>query len=145
MVMKNRIGKWTFVLGMMCMLMSMMKSSEAEIEFKTMTLAEAQSLASSSGKLIFIDCYTSWCGPCKWMTANSFNNEEVAKIYNGNFINLKVDMEKDADRADIAAKYEVKVYPTLLFINAKGDLVRKEIGAKEANALMTMAKAVLNK
>lgn len=143
--MKNRIGKCTLALGILFVLTSMMKSSQAEIEFKPISLAEAQKMANSSGKLIFIDCYTVWCGPCKWMTTNTFTNDEVAKLYNDNFINLKVEMEKDPDGAELAAKYEVKAYPTLLFINGKGDLIRKEIGAKDANALITMAKAVMNK
>ena len=143
--MKNRIGKWTLALGVLFILSSMMTRSEAEIEFKPISLEEAKKMASSSGKLIFIDCYTAWCGPCKWMSSNSFTNEEVGKLYNDNFINLKVEMEKDADGAELAARYEVKAYPTLLFINGKGDLIRKEIGAKDGNALITIGKAVLNK
>lgn len=143
--MKNLIGKWTIALGVLFVLSSMMSSSEVEIEFKPVSLEEARKIASSSGKLVFIDCYTVWCGPCKWMSSNSFQNEEVARLYNENFINLKVEMEKDADGAELAAKYEVRAYPTLLFINGKGDLIRKEVGAKDANALITMAKAVLNK
>ena len=64
------------------------------IEFLPMSLNEAKTFAASTQKLIFIDCYTTWCGPCKWMSANIFTNDTVAQFYNRNFLCLKMDMEK---------------------------------------------------
>jgi uncharacterized protein YyaL (SSP411 family) len=45
-------------------------------------------------KPIFVDCYTSWCAPCKKMEQTVFVNDTVYKFYNEHFINFKVDMEK---------------------------------------------------
>ena len=144
--MKNQVRKWSVAFGLLIMLTSLMPSKSInEIEFRSLTLSEAKVLAEKSGKMIFIDCYTVWCGPCKWMAANSFQNEEVAALYNSNFINMKVEMEKDADGKELAMKYEVRAYPTLLIIDSKGNLIRKEIGAKDANAMITFAKAALAK
>ena len=64
------------------------------IEFFHGTLAEAKELASQEGKLIFIDAFTTWCGPCKRMSAQVFTQEEVGEFYNQTFVNLKLDMEK---------------------------------------------------
>jgi len=50
--------------------------------------------AKEEDKLIFVDCYTDWCGPCKWMSANVFPDEKVAALYNDKFINVKINMEK---------------------------------------------------
>ncbi|WP_316836612.1 thioredoxin family protein [Pedobacter nutrimenti] len=67
-------------------------------------------------KPIFVDIYTSWCGPCKVMAAQVFTRPEVGAKYNKGFVNVKIDAEKGEGIA-IAKKYEVKSYPTYLFIN----------------------------
>lgn len=132
--------------GVLLLFMSLAPSRSLNgIEFETLTLADAKALSAQTGKPIFIDCYTVWCGPCKWMSANSFQDPAVADLFNKNFINLKVEMEKDADGKELAMKYEVRAYPTLLIIDSKGNLIRKEIGAKDANAMITFGKAALNK
>lgn len=126
-------------------LTSMMPSSKpTDIDFKPVNVATAKEIAADSGKLIFIDCYTSWCGPCKWMAANSFKDEGVSAFFNEKFVNLKVEMEKDADGAELAMKYEIKAYPTLIIIDSKGNLVKKVVGAQDANGLMTFANSALN-
>ena len=86
------------------------------IEFDHLTFEEAKAKALEENKLIFIDAYTSWCGPCKRMAANVFTNEAVGAYFNENFINLKIDMEKGEGPA-IGRKYRVAGYPTLLFVD----------------------------
>jgi thiol:disulfide interchange protein len=58
------------------------------------SFSEALAQAEKQDKLIFLDCYTTWCGPCKWMAAKVFTQEEVAKNFNKNFICVAFDMEK---------------------------------------------------
>jgi len=41
-------------------------------------------MAKQENKLIFLDAYASWCGPCKWMAANMFTNDTIADYYNKN-------------------------------------------------------------
>ena len=53
--------------------------------------------AKKEKKLIFIDCYTSWCGPCKMLSSQVFTLENVGNQFNADFVNVKYDMEKDAD------------------------------------------------
>lgn len=53
--------------------------------------------AKKEKKLIFVDCYTSWCGPCKMLANNVFTKDEVADYFNQTFVNAKYDMEKDED------------------------------------------------
>jgi thiol-disulfide isomerase/thioredoxin len=72
--------------------------------------------AKSENKLIFMDAYTTWCGPCKMMSKQVFPNEQVAGFYNTNFVNVKMDMEK-GEGLDLAQKFAVMAYPTLLFID----------------------------
>ena len=50
--------------------------------------------AKKEKKLIFVDCYTSWCGPCKMLAKNVFTQDKVADFYNTEFVCVKMDMEK---------------------------------------------------
>ena len=58
------------------------------------TFEEALQLAKKENKLIFMDCYGPWCGPCAQMVRLIFPLKEVGDFYNEHFINMKRDMEK---------------------------------------------------
>jgi thioredoxin 1 len=116
--------------------------TEAGIRFKTMTLEKAKQVAKESDKLIFIDAYTSWCGPCKRMAATSFQEEEVGEIFNERFVNIKIEMEKDADGPEVARMYKVKAYPTLLVINSDGKLIKQSVGFMTADQLIAFANSI---
>ncbi len=100
-------------------------------------------MAKESGKLIFIDVYTTWCGPCRKMSATSFNDKGVGNVYNEKFINLKLDAENDRDGLFVSKAYRVKAYPTLLFIDGNGKLIKNFIGFRDADGLLNMA-AIVN-
>ncbi len=57
------------------------------------TFSEAVELQKKIPKPIMVDVYTSWCGPCKMMSANTFGNEIIAKYLNENFYPVKFNAE----------------------------------------------------
>ncbi len=114
------------------------------IEFYHGTWAEAREKAKAEGKLIFVDAYASWCGPCKRMASSVFTQQKAGAFFNENFINLKIDMEKP-ENAEFAGKYPVSAYPTLMFLDATGKLVTKDVGAKEVEGLLEFARKALGK
>lgn len=122
---------------------SMAPTPAPGIAFKSMTFAKALKEAKKSGKLIFIDAYTDWCGPCKRMAATSFKDSEVGDLFNDNFINLKIEMEKSAEGPEIARKYGVKAYPTLIIVDGSGRAVKQSIGMKSKDQLIALANSVL--
>src|SRR3972149_4785135 len=83
------------------------------IKFENGTFAEIKAKAKKENKIIFIDCYTSWCGPCKQMDKEVFTNDSVVDFYNKNFTNGKRDMEK-GEGIELAKKYEINAYPTFI-------------------------------
>lgn len=103
----------------------------SEIQFEKGTFNDALKQAEIANKIIFIDAYTTWCGPCKWMSSTIFTKDEVAEFYNKNFICYKLDMEK-GEGINFAKKYEIKAYPTFLFINSSGELIHQACGKMEA-------------
>lgn len=114
------------------------------IEFFHGTWAEALEKAKAEGKLIFVDAYASWCGPCKRMASQIFPDQEVGQYFNSTFVNMKIDMEKP-ENEEFARKYPVGSFPTLMFIDGAGKVVHKEIGARDVKGLIELGKKALSR
>ena len=114
------------------------------IDFFHGTWDEAKEVARQQGKVIFVDAFTTWCGPCKRMSANVFTKEEVGQFYNDNFINVKLDMEKGEGR-DFQKKYRVTAFPTLLFLDGNGELVHRVVGGMDVNNFLKLGRFVAEK
>nr|WP_256534359.1 DUF255 domain-containing protein [Lewinella sp. JB7] len=108
------------------------------IVFEEKPFAELLAQAKAADKIIFIDAYTTWCGPCKMMTAKVFPDPAVGAVYNERFINAKFDMEK-GEGPDLARRYAVSAYPTYLFVDGDGELVHKGLGYIPKPALLKLA------
>ena len=100
------------------------------IQFYKGTWKEALKAAGKADKMIFIDVYTDWCAPCKYMEQFIFTKQAVGKKYNEAFLNYKIDAEK-GEGVEIARKYAVSAFPTFLFINSKGYLIYKVTGERD--------------
>lgn len=111
--------------------------ADGGIEFFEGSWEEALAQAKSQDKLIFMDAYTTWCGPCKWMSKEIFTDEKVGDFYNENFINVKMDMEK-GEGIELAKLYEVRAYPTLLFIDGDGNIQHKGLGARDVEKFVSL-------
>ena len=99
--------------------------------------------AKKENKIVFVDAYTTWCGPCKWMAANIFPTKEVGDVFNASFVNAKIDMEK-GEGIDIAKKYAIRAYPTYIFVNGDGEMVHRALGSKPADKFIQDAKAAVD-
>lgn len=118
-------------------------ATEVGISFFQGTWAEALIKAKEDKKIIFLDAYASWCGPCKMMSAKTFTNEEVGKFFNKNFINFKMDMEKNADGPRLSSKYSLRAYPTLYFVNSDENIVHSTLGYQEPKDLIANGEVAL--
>jgi thiol-disulfide isomerase/thioredoxin len=118
------------------MLCAAMPTKAEGIEFKhDKTFQELLDMAKAQDKLIFMDCYTAWCGPCKRLAAMVFPDSAVGAYFNDHFINAKFDMEHD-EGLTIASKYSIRAYPTLLWIDGNGEVVHKVVGGLDAPGLI---------
>src|ERR1035437_1053223 len=123
------------------LLFSIMTFSQG-IVFEHGTWKEVLAKAQQTNKPIFVDVFTSWCGPCKQMSSNIFPLETVGKVYNENFICYQIDAEKGEGIA-IAKKYGVKAYPTYLFIKGDGNLFYLTVGSMPEKNFIAVSKSAL--
>lgn len=112
------------------------------ILFETGTFAAALDKAKQENKIVFLDVYTTWCGPCKQMAANLFPTAEAGKLYNKHFVNYKIDAEK-GEGIEVAAKYKIQGYPTNLFLKPDGSVVYTVMGAGDLNWFLENANVAI--
>ena len=123
--------------------MYLISFSQETIAFQDSSFKEILAKAKKEKKLVFMDAYAAWCGPCKLMEKNIFTLPAVKEYYNANFINARFDMEKGEGR-DIALKYGVRSYPSFLFINGDGELIMQNFGYMGEQDFITIAKEANN-
>jgi len=107
-------------------------------------LDKALAKAKVEDKMVFVDFYTSWCGPCKQLTKDVFPLEKVGTFYNSNFISCKVQCDDDGVGVKLGEKYSVSAYPTLMFLSNENEMVHSMAGAPTADGLIEFAKTALN-
>lgn len=126
-------------IAFLCTISLVSKGQNREIKFETSTFEEVKAKAKKENKLIFVDAYTTWCGPCKWMAKTVFTNDTVADFFNTNFISTKIDMEK-GEGIEFRKKYTVFCFPNLLFIDANGEVVHRRGGGMPPANFIAFAK-----
>ena len=125
------------------LLLSTLCANAQGIQFETGAWADILAKAKASNKLVFLDAYTTWCGPCKLMTKNTFPDPAVGTLYNARYVNAKIDMEKGEGPA-LLKQYGVEYFPTLLFVDGDGNLVHKAVGYYETADFLELGKKANN-
>lgn len=94
------------------------------------TFAQALAKAKKENKKLMVDCYTLWCGPCRYMATNIFPNDTLGAYMNEHFVCMKLDMEH-GEGPERNKTFNVKAYPTFIFFDADG----KEMSRFEGMAM----------
>jgi len=122
-------------------------------ETKWYSFNEAVELNAKNGKKLFVDVYTNWCGPCKWLDKNTLSHPGIQKIMDEYFIPVKFNAEgndtisfdgkvfvnKNPNAAArmstheftpyIASTPQGVAYPTMVFFNNELELIQPITGA----------------
>ena len=113
------------------------------VNFEHLTFDEALAKAKAENKLIFMDCYTTWCGPCKYMTENVFPQEKAGEYFNPKFVCVKFDMEK-GEGPELAKRFGVRAYPTFFIIRPDGTMQHTVVGGGEVDDFIARIEKGLN-
>lgn len=116
--------------------------AQTGIQFFKGSWKEVLNEAQQQQKMVFVDVYTEWCGPCKYMDRAVFTDADVARKYAAHFIAYKLDAEK-GEGVELARRYNVGAYPTFLFLNSGGYLVHKVTGEREKIPFTALADAAV--
>lgn len=119
-------------------------AEEKGIRFIEQDWSKALQQAKTEKKLVFLDIYATWCGPCKMLKKHTFSDEVAAKFFNENFINVSVDGEKGVG-PELAQKFAIQGYPSLIVTDASGNIVLQTAGYVDANYLISFAKEALKR
>jgi thioredoxin 1 len=120
------------------------KAEEQGISFYEGTIQDAFAKAKSENKLVFVDCYTTWCGPCKMLKQYTFKDVILGDYMKENYVSLAIDMETPEGEI-LAKKYGIEAYPTLLFLDKYGRVVNHQVGGIGAEALLSKAEQTVRK
>jgi thiol-disulfide isomerase/thioredoxin len=112
------------------------------IKFEHKSWDKILQLAKEKNKPIFVDVYASWCAPCKKMSNEVFTKDSVGKAYNSNFICCHINADS-TDGSIIKDQYNIKFFPTFLFVRFDGTLFYKRVGALESNSFIDMSACAL--
>lgn len=116
----------------------------AGIRFVEPNWTKALEIAKKQNKLIFLDAYTTWCGPCRMLKNNTFPDKAAGEYFNKNFINIALDMEK-GDGIAVAEKYRINAYPTLIIADGNGNVITYSQGYIDAKQLIEFGKFGISK
>ena len=107
------------------------QDNEGVIFLEGKTFAEAVEIAKESGKKVFLDCYTSWCGPCKMVARDIFPQKVAGDYFNSEFGNIKIDMEK-GEGLELRERLGVKAFPTFIMFDSEGKEIGRLVGARKS-------------
>ena len=101
--------------------------------------------AKTEHKYIFMDCFTTWCGPCRFMSTTIFPQEEAGNYFNDKFVSVKVQLDstaKDdahvrawyADAHNLMTQYDIRAFPTYLIFTSDGQVLHRAVGSTQTAA-----------
>jgi len=117
-------------------LISLSLGASAQVKFFDGEYIEALAYAKEVNKPLFLDFYADWCIPCKQMERYSFSDREFSAIINEKYVAVKVNVDYFWGM-DVAEKYRIKQYPTLLVVDNKGREKGRTIGFQTEQELKT--------
>jgi thiol-disulfide isomerase/thioredoxin len=139
----NAIPKWRaapMLTVWLFSLASIVSPASSEGPFQDLTADQALAAAKRDKKVVMIDFFTTWCGPCKKLDKTTWTDPEVQKWLTENTIALRLDAEVEAE---LAKTRRIESYPTMLFLNADGTELDRIVGYKTPVEFLSEAKDAL--
>jgi thiol:disulfide interchange protein len=112
--------------------------------FKSNRLMPVLEEATKQNKPVFVEFFAPWCGPCKTLEKEVFNAPEVARYVNENFVSVKINTDTDDGKA-VAQLYNASSLPTMLFLDKKGNELKRLVGTTTPSLFIAAGNSALSK
>ncbi|MGL1935455.1 MAG: DUF255 domain-containing protein [Fibrobacterales bacterium] len=156
---------WTtrlIIIGLIALIAACSKVSDKKVQqhddspIQWLTFEEGLKKATTEKKLMFVDLYADWCGPCKYMDATTYKDSSVAALLNSRFVPIKIDADQAEPMAcevkhqlppmECAAKvWQVQGLPGTIILDSKGYFLTSTMGIQEAKNLIESLNLLLDK
>ncbi|MBL7852806.1 MAG: thioredoxin family protein [Cyclobacteriaceae bacterium] len=110
------------------------------IEFFKGDWKAALESARKQNKLLFVDFYATWCGPCIHMSKTVFPDAELGSYVNQHFVSVKINAEEEEQ--ELVGSVNLEAYPTLVFFTSGGEIITRHVGYLEIEELRQLAEDV---
>lgn len=107
------------------------------VTFPVEGLVQAEQLSKKENKPIFLFVHAGYCSACKAMKKDVLPDKEVGNVFNQKFVNAQIDIES-AEGKELVKKYNIDATPTLFFLNADGDVIKRASGFHSKEELITL-------
>jgi thioredoxin 1 len=87
----------------------------------TESLEAAKKTAAKEKKIIFVDFWATWCGPCKQMLKTTYQDKQVVER-SKQFVPVLINFDKEPA---IVKKYNIGQIPVVLFLDSKGNVIKR--------------------
>lgn len=125
----------TIIVAVLSMAATIGMAQGMQFEPEGTLFKDAVNKARQTGKCIFVDCYTSWCGPCKMMARDVFTTDSAGQYMNPRFVNVKIDMEK-GEGSELAKQWQVSAYPTFIVFDSNGIEMNRFLGGSTTSVFL---------
>ena len=101
--------------------------------------------AKREKKLVMVDMYADWCGPCKLLDKNTFSNKDVETKLSNDFVAVKIDLEKSKEAQELARQFGADEIPHIIFVGPDGKKLSDHIGYVTADEFLKQLEIVRGK
>ncbi|HZO88317.1 MAG TPA: thioredoxin family protein [Chthonomonadaceae bacterium] len=98
------------------------------------SLDSARKIAARDGKVLLVDFYADWCGPCQEMIKTTYQDKRVVQ-HSARFVPVLINIDK---QPEVARKYNIEAIPTVLFLNASGKVLLQNIGYADGDQFLQL-------
>jgi thiol-disulfide isomerase/thioredoxin len=132
----QKLKKTLFIAAWFCPV----TSSLVAAPFSDLSFEAASKQAAQTGKIVLVDFYTTWCGPCKLLDKTTWTDASVIQLLEEKTVSLRIDAEKELA---LSKRYKIEAYPSVLLIKPDGTEIDRLVGYKEPMAFIKDFNAAL--